>query len=379
MDTNSITPKYFVPTGTIWPSGDFSLGSKKIDRHGPRRRDRRTMLQAYDESQSGRWTAGAIAQREAYSYAGGIVDALDAEDFHANPGKYEYGDGATGPLDLTNARNSHTVANRPEKYGKLGITGFGRKMVKSAATLVQKMPHKRVTFATVTMPTLPKQLRRELALCWPEFLRQLLQWLSRQLKRQGLPPLVCSVTEIQPKRLAEHQEAYLHLHLVWPNHWAKSGNWAIDVDRLRSWCAEFLQGKGLWCEGAWVNVDTKQVEKTAAGYLSKYMSKGSDELHQFAEDCGWDAVPGQWWNLTAPLRALVKKYTRKGQQVGELLECMLSYVWNTGDMSGFHWLHEICLQYEGRSIQVGWFGALTQDFRKQLLKMLDTPTPASAT
>jgi hypothetical protein len=221
------------------------------------------------------------------------------------------------------------------------------------------------------MPTLPRQLRRELALCWHEFVRQLLQILTRWLKKQGLPPLVCSVTEIQPGRLSEHQEAYLHLHLVWPNHWARSGNWAIDVDRLRSWCSDFLQSRGLWCDGAWVNVDTQRVRKTAAGYLSKYMSKGSAEIEAFAADCGWDAVPGQWWNLTKPARDLVKRWTRKGEDVGHLLNEMIAFVFNAGDLSGFHWMQEIVLAFEDRKISVGWFGALTKEHRKELLQIID--------
>lgn len=365
----SITRKYSIPTGTIWPSGDFSLGLKWVDRHGPHKRDRRSMMAAYDESQAGRWTVEAQEQREAYSYPGGWADALAAEECYQNPSFFEEGAGA--PLDLTNARNSHTAASRPEKYGKLGITSFGRKMVKSAATLIQKMPNKRTTFATVTMPTLPQQLRRELALCWPEFVRQLLQTLTRWLKKQGLPPLVCSVSEIQPKRLAEHREGYLHLHLVWPNHWARAGNWAIDVGDLRTWISEFLQSRGLWAADSWVNVATEQVYKTAAGYLSKYMSKGSDELVAFAEDCGWDAVPGQWWNLSKAARDMVKRWTRKGDVVGAVLSEVISGIWDSGDMSGFHWLQEIVWQADDRLVTVGWFGVITADLRKDLLKLLD--------
>lgn len=364
------TSRYrFSPSGTIWPSGDFSLGYRKIDLHGAHKADRRSEVRRIDDGvYVGQWSSETIKFRDEYGHEGGVLEALEANAF------YESGwleDETSGPLDLTNARNPHSAAKRPEKYGKLGITGYGRKMVKSAATLIQKMPGKRTTFATVTMPTLPRHLRRELALAWPEFVRQLVQWLSRQLKKQGLPPLICSVTEIQPGRLSEYREAYLHLHLVWPNHWAKEGNWAIDVDCLRSWCSEFLQRRGLWVADAWVNVDVKRVKKTAAGYLSKYMSKGSDELLAFAEDCGWDALPGQWWNLSKPARDLVKKWTRKGEAVGRLLECVLDYVWNTGDMSGFHWLQECMMELVDRAVSVGWYGVVTAAHRKDLLKILD--------
>jgi len=366
----SITRKYSIPTGTIWPSGDFSVGLRYVDRCGPHKRDRRSLALVEYLGELGRWTVAAQALRSIWAYPGGWAAAVEAEECYQNPSFFE--EGAGSPLTLANAPNSHTGSNRPEKYGKLGITGYGRKMVRSAATLIQKMPGKRITFATVTLPTLPVQLREELALCWPEFVRQALQTLSRWLRKAGLPALVCSVSEIQPKRLQDFGEGYLHLHLVWPNHWAKSGNWAIDVDRFRAWCSEFLQARGIWCDGAWVRVNVQQVRKSAAGYLSKYMSKGPEEIEKFAADCGWRCVPGQWWNLTKPARDLVKKYTRAGEDVGDLLVRLASRGKTDPRGWGFHYLHPIEFDVEDRKIVVGWVGCLTADLRKDLLKIIDT-------
>jgi hypothetical protein len=81
--------------------------------------------------------------------------------------------------------------------------------------------------------------------------------------------------------------------------------------------------RGLWVEGAWVNVDTQPVKVSAAAYLSKYMSKGGECLEQFVEENGWDACPGQWWNLTKRLRDAVKAEVVKGQAVGEWLNSVM--------------------------------------------------------
>jgi hypothetical protein len=273
-------------------------------------------------------------------------------------------------LDLTTPANSHNEVVPKTPRGQKGITGHGRKMVKSAATLIQKMPGKRITFATVTMPPLAQHLRRDLALAWPEFLRQLIQWLSRRLKSAGLPALICSVTEIQPGRLRVLNEGYLHLHLVWPNHYARYGNWAIDVCHLKTWCSEFLQARGLWESDSWVNVDTQQVEKTAAGYLAKYMSKGSEEIEEFAADCGWDAVPKQWWNLSKPARELVKKFVHSGDAVGHLLQSVVQYSLEFQELDQFHVLCPAIVNYDGKERMAGWFGVVTAEFRKQLVAML---------
>lgn len=359
----------YSPSGKLWPSGDFSYGWIRHDRKGSGRPDLRSEVQRIDD--------GDYQLSDGWEYHGrghvtfdpnyeGRQRWCDAEAWvPASEGR------KAEPLDLTYASNSHSAAKRPEKYGRNGITSYGRKMVKSGAAILEKMPGKRLTFATVTMPSLPQTLRAELAKAWPEFVRQLLQTLCRWLKRVGLPALVVSCSEIQPGRLEKYSEAYLHLHLVWPNHWAKAGNWAIDVDDLRSWVSDFLQRRGLWCEGAWVNVDTQQVKKSAAGYLAKYMSKGVAEIEAMAADCGWNAIPSQWWNMTGPLRSLVKKYTRSGGSVGRVLDMVVTYVFHTGDMEGIEALSECTMELDGRTVGVGWRGRVTQALRKDLIKLVD--------
>ena len=114
----SLTTRYdYVPSGTVWPSGDFSVGSRRVDWHGPHGRDKRTMQQAYDESQDGQWSVGSMIQREAYGgRPGGWLEALDAEGFWSAPCGPE---GDASPLDLTDAPNPHRL---PAPW--VGMWGF---------------------------------------------------------------------------------------------------------------------------------------------------------------------------------------------------------------------------------------------------------------
>lgn len=365
----SLTTKYdYIPVGTVWPSGDFSVGSRRVDWYGPYDRDMRTIQEAYDESQAGQWTAGAQAQRALYGgRPGGWLEALDAEGFYSGPTGPE---GAEAPLNLTDAPNSHNVVNRPEKYGKLGMTGYGKKMVRSACAILERRFKGRLTFATVTMPTLSPEQRRQLAECWHEFVRQALQWLTRRLLRKRLPPTICSVTEIQPKRLLSGNGGYLHLHMVWPNLRMKEGWYSVDPKEFRAWCESFLLRRGLWCEGAWVNVNTQKVEKSAAAYLSKYMSKGGDTLAQFVAENGWSAVPGQWWNLTKPMRDAVKAEVVKGQAVGEWLNAMVDYALQFCDGSAFWSIRTVDMEYDGRFITVGYCGILKAEHVRDVVDMV---------
>ena len=267
---------------------------------------------------------------------------------------------AAAHLDLSNLPNSVKTSKRPETYGRKGITGYGKKMVKSVGALIDtKLPCHRVTFATVTMPTLPPELRRQLALAWPELVSQLLRWLSRRLAKKGLPAIIVSATEVQPGRLSESGEAYLHLHLLWVNKPGRKGNWSVNVLNLRSWIADFLIRRGLWAADGHVNVDVRSVKGNKACYLAKYLSKGGDIISEAADDIGWDAIPSQWWNVTKAARDWVKKELMHGKAVGFLLHDMVNDAFLLSRFSDFRYLYQVETEIDGFLVNVGWRGCLS--------------------
>jgi len=96
------------------------------------------------------------------------------------------------------------------------------------------------------------------------------------------------------------------------------------------------------------------------------MSKGGDVLTEFAEDNGWDAVPGQWWGLTKRLRDAVKREVVKGEEMGHYLLTLVDYLFNTNDWSPFWALRTVDMEYDGRLITVGYCGILRQDMVETL-------------
>jgi hypothetical protein len=323
------------PSGKIWPCQEFSLGYVS-----PRPDER--------------------------------LDERPVE--YCAPGD-EGSEAAPVPLDLRNVPNSHNFpqcplsagsegtkgAKRPERYGRQGMTGYGKKMVKSIGALIDRhYPHHRTTFATITMPTLPTPLRRELAQEWPELVRQLLQWLRRRLERKGLPQVIVSVTEIQPKRLEAKGEGYLHLHMMWLNPPRGRGGWSVRVENLKAWVADWLIRKGLWEKDSHVNVDTRSVKGEKSRYLAKYASKGTAEIQEFAGDCGWDCVPSQWWNCTNKARRWVKEHLIEGRTAGELLDHFVNQVFEQDDFSDLYYIYQVEIELNGALLNVGWRGGLTR-------------------
>lgn len=333
------------PSGRIWPCQEFSLG------YVGERPDER-------------------------------LDDRPVEYCH--PGD-EGSDASPAPFDLRNVRNSDKTprcllsagpegakaAKRPDKYGKKGITGYGKKMVKSVGALIDRhYPHHRVTFATVTMPSLPKLLRAELAQSWPRLVNELMKWLRRRLVKKGLPAVIVSVTEIQPRRLAESGEGYLHLHMLWMNSPNRKDGWAVRVENLKAWVSDWLIRNNLWEKDSHVNVDTKGVKGEKARYLAKYASKGTDEIAEFASDCGWESVPAQWWNLTNKARQWVKANLIEGRAAGELLDWLINQTFDYNDFSDYHYLYHVDIEVNGRRINVGWRGGLTRDAYDQVMDAL---------
>jgi len=323
------------PSGRIWPDGTFSLGY--VAPRPDERLDNRPPEYSHPRDDG---TAAAAP--------------LDLRDVPNSD---------NGPQCLISAGSEGSKGGkRPETYGRRGMTGYGRNMVRSVGALIDRFyPHHRVTFATVTMPELPQRERTELARVWPRLVNELQKWLKRRLEKKGLPLVVLSVSEIQTGRLEAHEEGYLHLHLLWLNPPGRAGNWAVNVLDLRAWLEGWLIRKGLWNNDSHVNVDTRAVRGEKSRYLAKYCSKGSEEIQKFAEEHGWESVPSQWWNVTKHARDWVKTYLVEGREAGEFLDLLINETFDTGRFDHLHYLHHIDIEVGGRALNVGWRGGLTLD------------------
>ncbi len=322
------------PSGTVWPHGEWSIGY------------------ASEAPDGGEWHEDPFVGL-------GVDDVAMAR--RAEEGRQ--------PLNLSDAPNSH---NRPPR-GQKGITGYGQQMVKACGFLMdEKWPRHRKTLGTITLPPMPPEVRRAVVELWPELTRELLQWVSRRLERQGLPPVVCSVTEVQPERLAAQNEAYLHWHLLWLNVPARSRNWAIDPCDVRAWLKSILSRKIPSYPGGHVNVNVKPVLGEAARYLAKYMSKGRQQVEEAMEDWGAEMCPRTWWNMTKPARDMVKAATHKGRQAGALLDSILEHAWLTDVDSHYAFLRPIVMEFDGVEVTVGWRGRFVAHLARDVRAMLQS-------
>lgn len=345
--------------GRIWPNGEFSVGYVPV-------------LEDADERE--------------YSYSPYQMPLVSPDDddwYFDQLELWEEGEDAADsmhglpcsvPLTLSNASDSHSPPPRA-KQGLKGLTAKGRKMIRSGAFLLeQRLGKDDCVMITLTVPTLGLDARRAVAKQWGSLTNRLVQYLSRELLKQGRKPTIIGCVEVQTARLKKYSEGYLHLHLIAPAHGNKGRTWAVDTKELVSWWKRALERVINTTLPQAPRVETAIVEKSVEAYLSKYLSKGgTDELDAFVADLGEDCVPGQWWFCSAPMRQAIEENTLYGPNVGALLESVIEHLLEQGTGEGFEYVRHVDRKIGQSLVTCGWVGRLTPEFYVDLRQFLDCP------
>lgn len=347
----------FVASGKLWPNGEFSVGYARVNEEVTAEENR-----SFHEG--GRYLTG----EELDARLAAMLELLDeVERFYSMHAQL-----ACSGLSLSNVWNSHELLEKT-KNGLKGLSGYGTKMLRSACYLLeQRLGNDDVVMVTLTVPRLDRVQRVRLAQGWGQLTSRLVQWLSRALVRAGRTPVVAGCVEVQTRRLKNSGEGYLHLHLVCPAHSNTGGVWAIQASALRTWWKQAIE-RVVGCTLTRLpRIETAIVEKSVEGYLGKYLSKGTgEELEAFIGDCGVEAVPGQWWFMSAPMREAVKSGMRSGKNAGALLDAAVNHLLEMGTGEGFEYIRHIDCLMGDRLVTVGYVGRLSPDLAQELRDMLE--------
>lgn len=216
------------------------------------------------------------------------------------------------PLFIESPKSSRA---RRGKYGRHGITRFGKKFVRNSSLLLERHYTKeRLGFVTCTLPRFPAMLQKRINGVWGEIVRRFYQKIKRQLAKLSQPFIYVSVTEIQEKRYRDTGIPVPHLHFVYLCRGIVDKRYWLYVCQIhRAWNEAILEGIsfagypfGKHPDIATGSVHAKRVKKSVSAYLGKYMTKGSKVIASMQKD-GYTEFPRQWWNACMQMKKMFKE------------------------------------------------------------------------
>jgi hypothetical protein len=245
------------------------------------------------------------------------------------------------------------------RQGQKGISGHGKRMVRSGcAVLEREFGRENLSFGTATLPSLSPEDCQLVTIAWPELARQFMQELKRLLVRRGLSPQVVYVTEIQSKRWKFRQELAPHLHWICQGRRDRRESWRILPGEIRAIWKRLIEGVALGyevdCSAA---TRIERIRKSAAGYLSKYMSKGGEILEEIKESGLGTILPTSWWGMSRELRARVKDEMVEPPK--GVISYMLANRRELKESGLLSWYYEITVSSSEGEFLVGMVGAFS--------------------
>lgn len=277
-------------TGKIYPDRSFSIGFVLKEKKGvsERRYDRDVVNQPEtDYSSVADWLIGT------------------------NTITGEFRSLSEAPLLVKGAKSSQKARG---KYGKHGITQYGKRFCRNTCILLQrKWGKERLGFGTATLPALSEENCKFILSRWAQITRRFYQTLKRICEEGGNQFLYVGVTEIQERRFRETNIAVPHLHFVYVAKRSVHGRYYFHTKQAyRAWnktVNQVLRKENrppiMGVNGHQGSVKLEPIRKSAASYIGKYISKGCAVVRAMQEE-GYDEFPAQWWTASMHCKKMFK-------------------------------------------------------------------------
>lgn len=275
-------------SGTIYPDKSFSLGIV------PREKKRRAESQ-YDR---------AHEQQDPVNYSN-LTDWLTGS---LNIGG-KFCSLSEAPLFIRSPKSSRESRG---KYGKHGITAFGRRFIKNACILLErKYGKKRLGFATATLPGMDRDTCHAINGQLSDITRRFYQKIRRIYQKRGSQFIYVGCVEIQEKRFGNTGLPVPHLHFVYvAKDGLHTGYTCNTKDFYTAWNESVneclvrvgmppIMGHG----GHKGSVKLESIRTSAAAYIGKYLSKGCGVVKAMQEK-DFEEFPKQWWTACMQTKKL---------------------------------------------------------------------------
>lgn len=304
-------------TGKVYPDRSFSIG--RIPRE-----KKKTAEKVYDRDYTQQFDSVTKINK---SYRGVEIEHIEWLDGVAHSRKFN---------------KSPKLSQKRGKYGGNGITGFGRRVVKNGAILLErKYGVGRLGFVTATIPNFDSETIRMVSTNWALVVKRFFQKIKRHLEKKVQPLEIVCCSEIQEKRFRKYGDVAPHLHFIYVcKTRAHEKKFSIIAHTLRRYWRESMS-QVIELKGGKVNtqvsfnssINAQVIKKSAANYLGKYMSKGGKIIEELQEKGLADHLPSQWWTASK----LMKKMFRESIIKLDNNACNFIF-YNLGDCLADGWL-----------------------------------------
>lgn len=328
-------------TGTVYPDRTFSIGRVPRQRKGVREReydrDYASQIDSYIETTS---KYGEATHSEVSFFRG--IEKCDR--FIKDP----------------------KSSRKRGKYGGKGITGYGKKVVKCSAILLQKKYGRQsMGFCTLTLPSLAEESLKYLFSSWSQVGRRFFQKYKRACEKKSCVSHYVGVTEIQEKRYKRTGLPVLHIHFAYiARRSGRDRPFFFTPSDFRRWWRESIEQvllKGGYTpdyeETYKASVDCQVVKKSVAAYLGKYLSKGSGVVADIIEKGGAYMLPSQWWFACMQTKRMYTKslVTLTGEECKALFYGLEHYLHD----ATIEWARFVDVEINERWYRLGLVGILS--------------------
>lgn len=343
----------------LYPSGDFTLGTSQPVTTDKKLHPLKNLIRASDgqyllknaideiEINNARTQIPLYTQQ---GFEGGVLPGCDPL------GKDHLAERSL--VGLSVATNCHRLPK--SRRGLNGVTASNKRMIKSGWVILDQRHGKHcLQFGTATLPPLPPDELEIVCKNWGKLVKKFMQEIGRMLERKGYDKDYIHVTEIQEERYLKTGDVYPHLHWVCmgKNHRFQS-DWAIDKFKVRALWSRMLSnllGREVPCpSGTRVEMPKQSLTKE----LGKYLSKGGKLIKQIIKDGKGDFLPSSYCGFSNKLKAAINREIVKltGELANDFRVQLAAF-----SAAGYLKFREVCIEYQGRTLTVGWVGYFVDD------------------